>query len=308
MTMPLAAIAPELRKAAGRMPALPIGNPLIRRLVRGLTRLVPAHASDGVTLEMLDTKVPPLRLYVPDERRSDAALLWIHGGGYVIGTAAQDDRLCGEVARDLGIVVVSVDYRLAPEHPFPAPLDDCFAAWNWLQEAAAALAVDPRRIAVGGQSAGAGLAAGLVQRIHDVGMPAKAQWLLCPMLDDRTAARRALDAIGHRVWNNRQNEAGWRAYLGQSPGAGHLPAYAAPARRDDLGGLPRTWIGVGAIDLFHDEDRDYAARLEEAGVAVTFHTVPGAPHGFEAWAPGTAIARDYLAAARAWLGEALAQD
>ena len=137
-----------------------------------------------------------------------------------------------------------------PEHPYPAALD-AHAAWTWLRGHAAA-----ERIVVGGQSAGGGLAAALVQRLYDEGERPRAQWLFCPMLDDRTAARRGLDDAGHRVWDNRLNRFGWRAYLGTEPGAPGVPPYAVPARRDDVAGLPDTWIGVGDIDLFHDEARE----------------------------------------------------
>ena len=147
-----------------------------------------------------------------------------------------------------------------------------------------------------------GLAAALAQRLHDEGERPRAQWLFCPMLDDRTAARRGLDDAGHRVWDNRLNRFGRRAYLGSEPGAPVVPHYAVPARRDDVAGLPDTWIGVGDIDLFHDEAAEYARRLRAAGVGTTFHVVPGGPHGFEAWAPSTGFSRDYLGVARAWLG------
>jgi acetyl esterase/lipase len=156
--------------------------------------------------------------------------------------------------------VVSADYRLAPEHPYPAPLDDCLAAWTWLQDNSPARGVDPTRVAIGGQSAGGGLAASLVQRVHDDPGAAQpvAQWLFCPMLDDRTAAERKLDATKHILWNNTSNRMGWRSYLGVEPGAASTPEYAVPSRRADLAGLPPTWIGTGDIELFYDENRAYA--------------------------------------------------
>ncbi|MCE7795841.1 alpha/beta hydrolase [Sphingobium sufflavum] len=254
----------------------------------------------------------PLRIYEPWEAQADpqaglgGALLWIHGGGYVISGPAQDDAFCIAVAREQGLVVVSVDYRLAPEHPFPAPLVDCHSAWTWMQAQAVALGIDPARIAIGGQSAGGGLAAALVQQVHDEGGPQPvAQWLFCPMIDDRTAARIDLDQIGHRLWSNRNNRTGWEAYLGREPGAVDPPPYAAAARRTDLAGLPPAWIGVGTVDLFCEEDRVFADRLREADVDVTFRLVDGAPHGFESWASGTDIAQAYLVEARAWLYERL---
>jgi acetyl esterase/lipase len=233
-------------------------------------------------------------------------LLWIHGGGFVIGTASQDNAFCAVTARDLGIVVVAAGYRLAPENPFPAALDDVACAWQWLQHSAEALGADPGRIAIGGQSAGGGLAACLVQRIHDAGgvQPA-AQWLFCPMLDDRTAARGELDRVGHFLWNNSLNRTGWSAYLGTGPGGSAPPEYAVAARRTDLRGLPPAWIGVGDIDLFCEEDRDYARRLRDAGVECAFDLVKGAPHGFETFAPKAAVTQRYLQRGRAWLGAQL---
>jgi acetyl esterase/lipase len=218
--------------------------------------------------------------------------------------------LCALTARELGILVVSVEYRKAPEQPFPAALDDCSAGWKWLQGEAQRLGVEPTQVAVGGESAGGGLAASLAQRLHDVGASTDAatpiaQWLFYPMLDDRTAARDELDRLDHFVWNNRLNRFGWRSYLGVDPGSGAVPPYAVAARREDLRGLPPAWIGVGDIDLFYDEDRDYAERLRAAGVAATLDVVPCAPHGFASWAPNTPLARDHIGRAQAWLGQAL---
>jgi acetyl esterase/lipase len=146
-----------------------------------------------------------------------------------------------------------------------------------------------------------------VQRLGegDAGAPA-AQWLFCPMLDDRTAADRALDAVDHRVWNNVRNRFGWRSYLGAEPGAAEPPAFSVPGRREQPAGLPPAWIGVGDIDLFHAENRSYAARLREVDVPAEFHVVAGAPHGFETWAARTRPARAFVGAAQEWLGRTLA--
>lgn len=303
--MQMSKVAAELRRPLRLTPQIPIERSWGRRLTQKLIGLMPDTAVDGVEMEIRDSE-PRLRIYRPVEARSSAALFWIHGGGMVIGAAAQDDHLCASTARELGIVVVSAEYRLAPEHPFPAPFDDCYAGWVWLQEQAEALGVDPNRIAIGGQSAGGGLAASLVQRLHDEGgVEPVAQWLLSPMLDDRTAARRDLDAVRHRVWSNAKNAFGWRAFLDAEPGSDEVPPYAVAARRADLTGLPPAWIGVGDIDLFLDEDCEYARRLQESGVSATLHVVPGAPHGFEAWAPKALISQAYVAEAQSWLASAL---
>lgn len=318
-------IADELRRPVRSVPPMPLHRPVLLRLLQRLSRGGrPAPIAD--VRSTVHPGPPPVRVSVPERRTSDGALLWIHGGGLVLGSALMDDKRCGTIAAELGIVVVSVDYRLAPAHPFPGALNDCHAAWIRLCDDADRLGIDPRRIAVGGASAGAGLAAALAQRLHDerTSTPAAeqpiaqqpvaqqpvaqwpvAQWLLYPMLDDRTAARRELDRPRHHVWHNRNNEVGWRSYLGHAPGTATPPPYAVPARRDDLTGLPPAWIGVGDTDLFHDEDVTYAERLRTAGVAVTLDVVPGAPHGFDGWGSGTRIADDFTARATTWLRDAV---
>jgi acetyl esterase/lipase len=194
--------------------------------------------------------------------------------------------------------VVAVAYRLAPEHPFPAALDDCYAALHWLNDQADGLAVDRGRVAVGGSSAGGGLAACLAQLAHDLGGPAVCfQLLQYPMLDDRTTLRTGLDAP---VWSPRSNRYGWSAYLGHRVTEPEERPYAAAARRPDLTGLPPAWIGVGELDLFHDEDVAYAARLERAGVACQLHRVPGMYHGADYLvgdAPSMIDLRDRMVAA-----------
>ncbi len=301
-------IAPELREQIQKIPPIPVSSALFRGIIAAVARLpMGAKSYEGVRLERHTTRDGiRLRIFTPERGLTGAALLWIHGGGMVIGTASQDDLFCADTARELGIVVVSTEYRLAPNFPFPAALDDCFAAWNWLQQSAAQFQLDPTRIAIGGQSAGGGLAASLVQRIHDAGgnQPA-AQWLFCPMLDDRTAARQELDVINHKIWNNQQNRFGWRAFLGREPGSDQVPTYAVAARRERLEGLPPAWIGVGDIELFFEEDKTYAERLKAAGVACTLDIVPAAPHGFESIVRNAQLTRDYLARGRAWLRQQL---
>ncbi|MFI1358724.1 alpha/beta hydrolase [Streptomyces sp. NPDC020898] len=306
--MKLDLVDPELRRAVARIPRMPIRRKWGRRVVRALVRRRgPGAPVEGVGITDVDIdRGQGIRVYTPAGGGSGAALLWVHGGGYVIGDVVQDDAFCSATAHELGIVVVSTNYRLAPEHPFPAALDDAFAAWQWLRESAGKLGVDERRVVVGGASAGAGLAACLVQRLHDAGgSQPVGQWLFSPMLDDRTAARRELDQVQHRVWNNAANRTGWGAYLGAGSGDPRTPAYAVAARRADLRGLPPAWISVGDIDLFADECRAYAQRLREAGVDCAFDLVPGAPHGFEVWAPDTRIARGLLERSRGWLGARL---
>ena len=203
---------------------------------------------------------PGTHVYVydtPTRPRPTGVLLWIHGGGYVMGDPRGDHDVCSQHARDLGIVVVNVDYRLAPEHPFPAALEDCYAALRWVHENADELGIDPSRIAVGGGSAGGGLAAALAQLAHDRGeVPVCFQYLVYPMLDDRTTLVRKRPRT--LVWTPGANLFGWTSYLGHPPGLEESRPYAVPARREDLSGLPPAWIGVGDIDLFYEEDVAYA--------------------------------------------------
>ncbi|TGD89853.1 alpha/beta hydrolase [Mycolicibacterium sp. CH28] len=228
-----------------------------------------------------------VRLYRPAGAADPTpALLWIHGGGYVIGTAAQDDALCRRFVERLGITVASVDYRLAPEHPYPTPLEDCYTALAWLADLPG---VDGDRVAIGGASAGGGLAAALALLARDrAGVHPVFQLLVYPMLDDRSVGTH-LDDPGHRLWNATSNRFGWTSYLG-----GADPNVAVPARRTDLAGLPPAWLGVGTLDLFHDEDLDYAARLQAAGVPCEVHVVPGAFHGFDGLAPKADISTAFF--------------
>lgn len=296
-------IDPDLRPALAKLPNVPMRSAWFRAIAPYLMKLQRRPAMPGVSLDVRRA-APACRIYRPHAVRSDGALLWIHGGGYVIGAASVDDALCAQIAEALGAIVVSAEYRLAPRHRYPAALDDCHAVWRWMLAEATVLGIDKRRMAIAGMSAGGGLAAALVQRVCDEeGPEPAAQVLMAPMLDDRTAAHRQLDSLDHPVWDNTLNRFGWRSYLGREPGAVEVSSHAAPARREDLSGLPPAWIGVGSIELFHDEDVAYAGRLEAAGVPVTLEIVPGAPHGFEAWGRETAISQRYIAAAIRWLGE-----
>ncbi|RQP12977.1 MAG: alpha/beta hydrolase [Microbacteriaceae bacterium] len=301
--MDLERVDVDLRSATRTAPTADPTKPAVRRAAGVALSVMPVKRARGVRVRTLRAGAAKVRLYQPPAQRTDAALLWIHGGGLVLGNPRQDERLVSETAAALGMTVVSAYYRLAPEHPFPAALQDIHAAWQWLQAHAPSLGVDPRRVVVGGESAGGGLAASVVQLLHDTGAHPLGQWLFCPMLDDRTAARTELDALDHFVWNNVLNRFGWSSYLGRPPGSYEVPAYAVAARRPDLAGLPPAWICVGDIELFHDEDVEYARRLEQAGVPVTLDVTAGTPHAFENWAADTAPARMLVRRAQAWLGE-----
>jgi acetyl esterase/lipase len=288
---------PDLRRGARFAP-----RPLVSRwtlpLLRALSLLHLPGRHDHVEVLALSTGAG-VRLHRPPEpAATPGALLWIHGGGYLLGNARQDDELCRRFVRKLGITVGSVEYRPAPEHPFPAALDDCYAALQWL---VALPGVDPARVAIGGASAGGGLAAALAVMTRDRGEINPAlQLLVYPMLDDRTMAKSASDARNYRVWTERSNRFGWAAYLGNAN-----PDIAVPARNADLAGLPPAWIGVGTHDLFHDEDLAYAERLKKAGVSCRVEVVPGAFHGFDRAVPGAPVSRSFFDSQCASLREAL---
>ena len=244
---------------------------------------------------------PDLRclLYTPRARTGPTAgYLSIHGGGYVMGSPEASDLLSALTAAKLGIVVLAPAYRLAPEHPIPAPLDDCYAGLAWLHAHAGELDVDPRRIGIGGESAGGGLAAALAILARDRGEYAVChQHLTYPMLDDRTGTpgHEGDPLVGEFGWNRDKNRFGWESYLGGAPAA----APQVPARLEKLEGLPPTWMFTAALDLFREENIAYARRLLAAGVPTDLVVYAGACHGFNA-VPGTAIGKrwraDHLAA------------
>jgi acetyl esterase/lipase len=233
-------------------------------------------------------------------------LYWIHGGGLIVGEVAMNDGFCANAAAELDIAVASVEYRLAPDHPYPTPLEDCWAGLRWLADHADRLGVDPTGLAVGGGSAGGGLAAALALLARDRGGPDLSfQLLRYPMLDDRdtTPSSRAVD--DPRVWNRSTNRLGWRAYLGDAAGGPDVPYHAAPARCPDPGGLPPAIITVGDLDLFIDEDLAYAQALGRAGVPVEVHVYPGAYHGAINDAPEADLTRRWQGDELAALGRAL---
>ncbi|MCV7104360.1 alpha/beta hydrolase [Mycolicibacterium chitae] len=276
---------PELRRPSRYLPTALV-TPTSVRIFRRIPRRAGAHL--GTSLSTL-TSGGTVRVHRPAvaAEASGAALLWIHGGGYVLGNAAMDDRLARRMSHELGIIVAAVDYRLAPEHPYPAALTDCYEALVWL---AAHPEVDSRRMAIAGASAGGGLAAALALMARDRGeVDIAAQILLYPMLDDRTSQRPDPDATLRRLWNNTSNTLSWTAYLG-----GADPHVAVPARRGDLGGVAPAWIGVGALDLLSDEACSYARRLCDASVDCRLTVVPGAFHGFDAVAPHTGVATRFF--------------
>ena len=261
-----------------------MGGFSINRFLAGFLAglIVPKPDKSKVTIENRKDIERGVLIVHPEEKKTNGALFIVHGGGYVVGNYMDNLGYACDTARELGITVISPGHGLGPEEPFPAGINDLHATWHWLQKEAASMDIDPSKIVVGGISAGGGIAAGLVQKLHDEGgiQPA-AQLLIYPMLDDRVAANRELDERSHRVWNNGDsNLFGWSSYLGQDPG-GEVQPYSVPGRRENLKDLPATWIGIGTADLFLDEDREYAKRLKDSGVDVSYVEVAGGIHAFD---------------------------
>jgi acetyl esterase/lipase len=230
----------------------------------------------------------------------------IHGGGYILGSYDMDDARFDRYCAMFPCVGVSVEYRLAPETPYPGPLDDCYAGLQWTVEHSDELGIDRDRIGIAGISAGGGLTAALALLTRDRGeIPLAFQLLECPMLDDRqTTSSSRLDGLP--IWSRESNEFGWRSYLGDLYGRDDIPAYAAAARADDLSGLPPALVIVGGADGFRDEDIHYAMRLNQSSVPTELHVLPGAPHGVQMFAT-CVVARRWDQIVTEWLGLQLAR-
>ena len=230
----------------------------------------------------------------------------IHGGGYIMGSRQMEDLRFDSLCPDLGIVGVSVEYRLAPETSYPGPLEDCYAGLKWVFDHAAAIGIDPDRIGISGASAGGGLAAGLSLLVRDRGEFSPAfQLLIYPMLDDREITPSSHWQVP--IWSPENNRFGWHCYLGDLYGQDDIPAYGAPARAENLQGLPPASVWVGTSDIFCDENILYAQRLIQAGIPTELHVYPDAPHGFDGVAPNSVLARRCKREIRNWLATAIGQ-
>jgi acetyl esterase/lipase len=236
----------------------------------------------------------------PDHVGPGPGILFMHGGGMVGGNRFTDVQVPLAWAEELDAVTVTVEYRLAPEHPDPAGRLDGYSALTWMVENAARLGVDPSRILLCGVSAGGGLAAGVALMARDHGPAVLGQALVCPMLDDRNVMPSAPDDA-FALWSHFQNSAGWTALLGDARGTDRVSAYAAPARSTDLSGLPATLVDVGSLDIFRDEDVRYAQGIATAGGLVELHVWPGGFHAFDILAPAAAISRQATSVRTAWV-------
>lgn len=292
-------LAPELAAILGPLPATPVSHETLgatRERVALVIARMQAEMPAFPSIEVGERRIPgpagapDVRVLVYRPRARAAArpaLLWIHGGGYVAGAPELDDWQVKRLVEAVGCVVVSVDYRLAPEHPHPAPVEDCHAALAWLRREAAALGADAVRIGIAGVGAGGGLCAALALLVRDRGEIAPCFMApLQPMLDDRTAcADDHHPSAGEFAWTREHNHFGWSALLGHEPGRADVSPHAAPARATSLAGLPPAYIATGALDLFVEENLDFARRLMRDGVPTELHVRPGVCHAFDFLAP-----------------------
>ena len=295
---------PEYVEALAQFPPFQFSAELLPAMRANASVMAAPELSDAV--ERTDHVVsddPEVVVRVHRPRGIDGTLpcvYSIHGGGYIFGSFTMDDARFDQWSPAMPCVGVSVEYRLAPETPYPGPLEDCYDGLRWTHEHAAELGVDADRIGIAGVSAGGGLAAALALLARDrAEVPVAFQLLECPMLDDRqqsSSSRRD----GLPVWSRESNTFGWTSYLGELYGSDDIPGTAVPARADDLTGLPPAFVIAGGADGFRDEDIEYALRLSRAGVQTELHVLPGAPHGVQL-APGSSVTRRWSALIDDWV-------
>ena len=302
---------PQMAGALGLLPPpmqAPLGRDGIVALREAVARLS-APVSPAPGIERTDVLVPgehpvPLRVHRPRAAAGPLpGIYWMHSGGFIFGRHRDDDATLQRWAEVLQCVVVTVEYRLAPEHPYPAAIDDCHAGVNWTHDHAEEIGLDPARLGIAGRSAGGGLAAALSLRIRDEGrFTPVCQALLMPMLDDRRTTASSKWSVP--PWHGATNTIAWQCYLGERFG-GEVPADAAPARATKLSGLPPTYISIGGSDLFVDEAMAYALALNHAGVATDVRVYGHAPHGFDLIAPAATGSQRSQRDFEDWVGSAL---
>lgn len=299
--MPLMSqLTPEALAQLRRLPSTPVDSLLAHRQVD--RREVTVPAADGAPI--------PLSIFSPAESAAAApCVYWMHGGGMVMGDRFSQIDIPLEWLDRFGAVVVSVEYRLAPEATGTALVDDCYQGLLWVAEHAAELGIDPARIVVAGASAGGGLAAGVTLLARDRGAPPiAAQMLICPMLDHRNTSTSSRQfSGGPGVWTREMNEFGWRSVLGDLTGD-EVPPYVSPALADDLSGLPATYVDTGSAEVFRDEDADYATRIWAAGGQAELHIWAGGFHGFDALYPQARISATARRTRTEWLARVLSPD
>jgi acetyl esterase/lipase len=306
----------ELAEALTAWPEPPVSiTPELIPVRRAEPPILPAEIIAGRPIVYADRTIPgpdgapDLTATIverPDRRPGGPAVYYIHGGGMICPNRWSGIPAVLDWVTDLDAVLISVEYRVAPEHPYPAPVDDCYAGLAWTAAHAGELGYDPARLAIAGTSAGGGLTAGVTLRARDQHGPAlAAQVLIYPMLDDRNETVSSYQFDGFGPWDRTSNDTGWDAYLGDRRHTADVPIYAAPARATDLSGLPPTFIDVGSAEVFRDEDVAYASQIWADGGACELHVWPGGYHGFDLTAPDTALSRAMIEARNAWLGRIL---
>jgi acetyl esterase/lipase len=311
-------VDPELVPALEMMPDAPLNQETLaitREFLEQMTAALNAQLPpiEGITQE--DRLIPGpegapdvrIRIYRPTEQTKKLpGFFWIHGGGYVMGSIDRDDYGIRLRMKAVDCVTVSVDYRRAPEAPFPAPLEDCYTGLKWCFDHADEIGVDTSRVAIGGGSAGGGLAAALALLVRDrAEMDIVFQMLIYPMIDDSNVAPASEDLPDTYIWSRAKNLFGWTSYLGKTPGSEGVSPYAAAFRATDLTGLPPAIIVVGDLDLFVNENIEYARRLIQAGIPTELHVYPGAYHGFNGMAMEAAVSQQCNAACTMALEKAL---
>lgn len=291
-------VLPELRQAYSQFP----GFRLQEDLAWSRSLLVQPPLEKSKLVHTTNCMIPRgdggemlVKIYEPIERNRDKlpAMLWIHGGGFVMGHPDMDDLLCERFVQTANCVVVSVDYRLAPEHPYPAAIEDCYAGLVWMTAEAPSLGIDVKRVAIAGASGGGGLTAALALMARDKGGPSIIfQMPLYPMLDNRNETPSSYEITdAHATWSRSNNLTAWRMYLGEEKDTNELSPYAVPSRADNLAGLPPTYTCIGQLDLFRDETFDYVTRLAQAGVDVEINLYPGSFHCFEVFVPEAEVSQ-----------------
>ena len=308
---------PGVAAALSTMTAEGIFAPLTAEAIPDMRNYAVPEDISRYDLDQQDFTIPSfdgIEIVVTVLKRSDhtdpgPGILNIHGGGLVMGTRMTGISLTAPWVAEHDAVAVTVEYRLAPEHPDPIPVEDCYAALQWIHDNADRLGIDNTRIMVAGASAGGCLSAGVALLARDRGGPTlMGQVLICPMLDDRdeTLSTRQFEGLG--LWDRGSNRTGWTALLGERRGTGDVSIYAAPARATDLSGLPPTFIDVASAEVFRDEAVAYASRLWAHGGDAELHVWPGGTHGWDALIPGSALAQQAAAARDGWVKRLLSQD
>lgn len=271
------------------------GDEMMKSMKEQMPNIEGVNSEDRLVPGPTDAPEVAVRIYRPiNQSGALPALLWMHGGGYIMGNIEHDEASAKLLTLAGECVVVSVEYRLAPENPFPAAIEDCYAALKWLASQTDELDVDVNRIAIGGASAGGGLAAGLALLTRDhAEVNIIAQFLIYPMMDDRKTKPPSDTLPDTLFWTRGHNLLAWRAYLSCEPGGDDISCYAAASRAEDLAGLPPAYIAVGDLDLFAEEDVEYARGLISAGVPAELHLYPGGCHAFDGLAPEADISRQF---------------